>query len=128
MCNPVMARIWKEAYNSAKQRAPIEYWGSVDDHLRAPRLIPKDVFMVHVASFTFQFMSVQQPSDCLFFFEEKIHPSCRLPMSPDTSAGMHEEAQRWFERLPMHLLEEAKRRKVVEALRRTLQLIDEDKL
>lgn len=123
-----MARIWKEAYDSAKHRAPIEYWGSIDDHLRAPGLMPKDVFMVHVASFTFQFMSVQQLRDCLSFFEKRIHPSSRLPMSPETSAGMRAEAQRWFERLPMHLLEEPKRRKVVEALRRALQLIDDDKL
>ena len=84
--------------------------------------------MVHVASFTFQFMSVQQLRDCLSFFEQKIHPSSRLPMAPETSAGMHGEAQRWFERLPIYLLEEPKRRKVVEALRRALQLIDEDKL
>ena len=123
-----MARIWKEAYDSAKHRVPIEYWGSVDDHLRAPGLVPKDVSMVHVASFTFQFMSVQQLRVCRSFFEEKIHPSSGLPMSPETSAGMHGEAQRWFERLPMHLLEEPKRRKVVEVLRRALQLINDDKL
>ncbi len=124
-----MARIWKEPYNSGKHHVtPIEYWGNVDDHRRAPSLVPKDVVMVHVASFTFQFMSVQQLRDCLSFFEQKIRPSSRLPMAPETSAGMHGEAQRWFERLPIYLLEEPKRRKVVEALRRALQLIDEDKL
>jgi len=32
--------------------------------------------------------------------------------------AIHGEAQRWFERLPMHLLEEPKRRKVLEALTR----------
>src|SRR6266436_4390892 len=73
-----MARIWKEPYDSVKHHVvPIEYWGNTDDHLRAPGLIPKDVVMVHVASFTFQFMSVQQLRDCLFFFEQKIHPSSR---------------------------------------------------
>jgi hypothetical protein len=127
--NPVMARIWKEPYDSAKHLAtPIEYWGNADDHLRAPGLIPKDVVLVHVASFTFQFLSVQQLRDCLSFFEQKVHPSSRLPMPPNTSAGMHGEAQRWFERLRMHLQEEPKRQKVVEALRRALRLIDEDKL
>jgi hypothetical protein len=73
-------------------------------------------------------MSVQQLRDCLSFFEQKIHPSSRHQMPPETLAGVHGEAQRWFERLPMYLLEEPKRRKVVEALRRALQLIDEDKL
>jgi len=49
-------------------------------------------------------------------------------MPAETLAGIHGEAQRWFERLPMHLPEESKRRKVVDALTRALQLIDEDKL
>ena len=124
-----MARIRKEPYDSVKHHVvPIEYWGNTDDHLRAPGLIPKDVVMVHVASFTFQFMSVQQLRDCLFFSEQKIHPSGRWPRPAETLAGIHGEAQRWFERLPMHLLEEPKRRKVLEALTRALQLIDEDKL
>jgi hypothetical protein len=124
-----MACIWKEPYESVKHHVvPIEYWGNADDHLRAPSLIPKDVVVVHVASFTFQFMSVQQLRDCLSFFEQKIHPSSRRPMPAETLAGIHGKAQRWFERLPIHLLEEPKRRKVVEALSRALQLIDEDKL
>lgn len=122
-----MARIWKETYDSAKHQAPIEYWGSVDDHLRAPSLIPKDVIMVHVASFTFQFMSVPQLRECLSYFEQKTHPSSRRPIPPVTSPGM-QECQRWFERLPMHLLEEPKRLKVVEALNRALKLIDAGKL
>jgi hypothetical protein len=49
-------------------------------------------------------------------------------MPAETLAGIHGEAQRRFERLPMHLFEEPKRRKVLEALTRALQLIDEDKL
>ena len=49
-------------------------------------------------------------------------------MPAETLAGIHGEAQRWFERLAMHLLDEPKRRKLVEALTRALQLIDEDKL
>jgi hypothetical protein len=111
---PVLARIWKEPYDSAKHHVvPIEYWGNADDRVRAPGLIPKDVVAVHVASSTFQFMSVQQLRDCLSFFEQKIHPSSRRPMPAETLAGIHGEAQRWFERLPMHLLEEPKRRKVV---------------
>ena len=67
--NPVMARIWKKPYDSVKHHVvPIEYWGNADDHLRAPGPIPKDVVMVHVTYFTFQFMSVQQLHDPLSFF------------------------------------------------------------
>jgi hypothetical protein len=123
-----MARIWKETYDSAKHQAPIEYWGSGDDHLRAPGLIPKDVVLVHVASFTFQFMTVHQLRECLSYFEQKIHPSSRRPIPPESSIGLHGESQRWFERLPMHLLEEPRRQKVVDALTRALKLIAEDKL
>jgi hypothetical protein len=37
------------------------------------------------------------------------------------------EAQRWFERLPMHLREEPKRRKLVMALRQALQFVEVSK-
>lgn len=39
-----------------------------------------------------------------------------------------DEAQRWFERWPMYLLEEPKRRKAAGALRSALKSIDDDKL
>ena len=79
--NPVMARIWKKPYDSVKHHVvPIEYWGNADDHLRAPGLIPKGIVIVHAASFTFQFMSVQQLHDCLSIFEQKLIPSSRRPM------------------------------------------------
>jgi hypothetical protein len=121
-----MARIWKEPYDSVKHRAiPVEYWGKNDDHLRAPGLIPKDIVMVHVASFTFQFVTVQQLRDCLSYFDQKTHPSNRLPMPSEASAFTHWEAQRWFERLPVYLFEEPKRRKVVEALKHALKLVNE---
>jgi hypothetical protein len=83
--------------------------------------------MVHVASFAFQFMSVQQLSDCPSFFEQEIHPASRRPMPAETLTGIHGEAQLWLEGLPMHLLEDPKRRKVVEDPSRALQLIDEGK-
>jgi hypothetical protein len=36
----------------------------------------------------------------------------------------HWEAQRWFEQLPMYLLEDAKRKKVVAALQKALKLAE----
>ena len=72
--------------------------------------------LVSVASFTFQFVSIRQIQDCLAFYELHTHKSSRLPVG-----GMdHWEAQRWFERLPMHLLEAPKRIKVVKALKRAV--------
>jgi hypothetical protein len=71
---------------------------------------------VAVASFTFRFISVEQIRDCLSYYEQKTHPSSRL----STRGGDHWEFERWFERLPMYLLEDAKRTKVVKALRKAL--------
>ena len=116
-----MSRIWKEPFRSDKHSSiPIEYWGSLDAHIRAPGLIPKEVLMVCVASFTFQFFSNQQLRDCLAYYERKTHPSSRLSVG----AADHWEGQRWFERLPMYLLEDSKRRKVVKALSQALKLVE----
>ena len=69
--------------------------------------------MVSVASFTFQFFTTHQLADCLAYFEQKIRASSRVSIPGDID---HWEAERWFERLPMYLLEDAKRTKVVAAL------------
>jgi hypothetical protein len=115
-----VARIWTEAYQPEKHSAPVEYWGSLDDHFRAPSLLPKDVLLVNVASFTFQFFTTQQLRDCLAYFSSKIHPSSRVSIG----AADHWEVQRWFELLPMYLLEEPKRRKVIAALSEALKLAE----
>jgi type VI protein secretion system component VasA len=116
-----MARIWIEPYQ-AHSGPPMDYWGSAEAaaHWRAPTIVPKNVLVVSVASFTFHFFSVEQLRDCLAYYEQKTHPSSRLPVG-----GMdHWEAQRWFERLPMYLLEEPKRAKVVKALNRALTVAE----
>jgi hypothetical protein len=115
-----VARIWIEPFQPAKHSAPRESWGSIDDHIRAPALIPKNVLLVSVASFTFQFFTVEQLRDCLAYFDRKTHPSSRLPIG----AADHWEVQRWFERLPMYLLEDSKRKKVVLALHQALGVAD----
>ena len=90
----------------------MEYWGTT------PRTT--NVLMVHVASFTFHFFSVEQIRDCLAYYSQKIHSSSRVPIG----AADHWEVQRWFERLPMYLLEEPKRVKVVKALERALRVAE----
>ncbi len=115
-----MARIWTEAYRPEKHSAPAKYSGSLDDHFRAPSLLPKDVLLVSVASFTFRFFTTQQLRECLAYFNSKIHPSSRVAIG----AADHWEVQRWFEQLPMYLLEEPKRRKVIAALSQALKLAE----
>jgi hypothetical protein len=74
------------------------------------------MMLVAVASFTFRFISADQIRECLAYYERKTRPSSMRPMD-----GMsHWENQRSFEQLPMYLLEEPKREKVVKTLRRAL--------
>jgi hypothetical protein len=108
-----MARIWVERY-CGQSGPPMEYWGT--------NARPTNVLMVHVASFTFHFFSIAQIRDCLMYYSQKIHPSSRATIG----AADHWEVQRWFERLPMYLLEEPKRVKVVKALGRAMKVAESD--
>ena len=91
--------------------------------------------MVRVASFTFRFCSLEQLRDCLAYYEMKTHPSSMIPeekiaadLGSDWRRKRWPELQRWFDKLPMYLLEEPKRQKVVKALTEALQLVESGKL
>jgi hypothetical protein len=114
-----MARIWKE-------RLP---------KVGTANLIPNEVLLVRVASFTFRFKSPEQLRECIGYFEKKVHPTSRIPakviaedIGPDWRELRSWEVERWFERLPMYLLEEPKRQKVLKALSKALGLIEAGKL
>lgn len=109
-----MAKIWKERYDSRPHQNKM--WGVPADKSPDPKLVPRWVFFVRVCSFTFEFHSLNQIEACLEYYSEKVHPSSRLPVYTENLGGDHWETQRWFERLPMYLLEESKRQKVVKAL------------
>lgn len=109
-----MARHWKEQFNpklhgNKMQEFPVR-------EIRDVKLMPPWVYFVSVCSFTFEFHSIEQIKACLDYYSEKIHPSSRLSVN----GGDHWEFQRWYERLPMYLLEEPKRQKFVKALRSAL--------
>ena len=99
---------------------PIEYWSEASLRSESSTLIAKPSMMVSVASFTFRFVTIRQIEDCLNYSEQKTHPSSRLGVGRMD----HWEAQRWFERLPMYLLEQPKRAKVLKALKRALALAE----
>jgi hypothetical protein len=98
-------------------------------------LIPHDVIVVRVASFTFRFRTIKQLQDCIRYYEKKTRPSSRVA-SKIIAAQLGEdwrelrgwEVERWFERLPMFLLEEPKRQKVLKALSKALELVETGKL
>ncbi len=121
-----MARIWKEDWDSSITRHPVDWseegimdWeldalAPIEAHKRAPTLMRHQSVFVHVCSFTFRFESRPQLERVIAFYEQKIHPSSIIPCAeriPDCG-----EAQRWYERLPLYLREEPKRRKVIKAL------------
>ena len=104
-----MAQIWKEQLDWSRHQNKMD--ASVNYHQKI-NFVPKWVFFVRVCSFTFEFHTINQIRECLAYYSQKIHPSSRV----DFGAADHWEFQRWFERLPMYLMEEPKRQKVVKAL------------
>lgn len=86
-------------------------------------LAPREVWFVRVCSFTFEFQTIEELEAHLAFYRQKIHPTSRLP---EPHFGDHWEAQRWFERLPMYLLEGPRRKKVVAALEKALRQWQQD--
>jgi hypothetical protein len=115
-----MARIWKEPFTKLNGTAS---------------LMPRDVILVSVASFTFRFASVEQIRECLSYYTQKTHCTSRISASAlaedlgeDWKDQRGWEVERWFERLPMYLLEEPKRLKVVKALSRAMALAESGEL
>jgi hypothetical protein len=98
-------------------------------------LAPRHVIIVRVASFTFGFKTVEQLRECIKYYGEKTHPSGRIAaktLAADLGQDWRElrgwDVERWFERLPMYLLEEPKRQKVLKALSKALAMIETGEL
>jgi hypothetical protein len=122
-----MALIWTELYDPKKHvdkmydasRIPgvprEQYW-------RDPTLQRYPVYFVRICGFTFEFHSIEQLEVCLRFFSQKTRPSSRIAFSANDKQihWLHRVAQRWFDRLPMYLLEERRRVRIVPALKQAL--------
>jgi hypothetical protein len=113
-----MAKAWKEEFDSVNHSNKM--WTVDSVPYPKANFVTRWVFFVRVCSFTFEFHSLKQIEDCLEYYSQKIHPSSRLPVYNE-NYGDHWEAQRWFEQLPMYLLEEPKRQKVIKALAAALE-------
>jgi hypothetical protein len=126
----VMARIWKEPWDSSTSRHAVDWsaegivdWSPdaiapIEAHKKNPTLVPHESVFVNVCSFTFRFESLPQLERVIAYFEQKILPSSIIPAKEFLDYGGDSgEAQRWYERLPLFLREEPKRQKVVKALR-----------
>jgi hypothetical protein len=98
-------------------------------------LTPRHAIVVRVASFTFRFATVERLRECIRYYEQKTRPTSRVAaktleaeLGEDWRKLRGWEVERWFERLPMYLLEEPKRQKVLKALSRALALVEAKKL
>jgi hypothetical protein len=103
--------------------------------LNSSALAPEYAIVVHVVSFRFGFGSLEQLRACIDYYRRKTHPTSRVPaqkLAADLGEDWREqrgwEVERWYERLPMYLLEEPKRKKVLNALRDALALAEKDKI
>jgi hypothetical protein len=124
----IMARIWKEKRTGHWSRHfDLHGYRDLPGHDISPdeKLVPVFTYYVRVCSFTFRFGSVAQIRPVLEFYSREIHPSSRMPDSQWLRAE-HDVAQRWFERLPPYLMEDAKRPRVVKALEEALVIFKDD--
>lgn len=112
------------------------FW-KTDAQGRTEPLIPDWIYHVEVCGFTFRFRSLAEIEEYLDYYRQKIHPSSadgadrpgRL-YERDSNGnrvwsfhpGDHWERQSHFDELPLYLREEPKRRKVVKALERALEM------
>lgn len=120
-----MAKIWKEKYDGRR-------YGDMDPGILpqyARSLVNRELICIDVCSFTFKFVNKDEILQYITFFEKRTHPTSRVPesMLPDCTFR-HWHSQRWYERLPLYLQEDAKREKVLKALHKAVALIDTGKL
>jgi hypothetical protein len=112
-----MPQIWSEPFDSLKHRDRMpEVEPSTEIQPGAASLLSRRVYFVRVCSFIFEFHSLRQIRACLDYYSQKIHPTSRVDIR-----DIDRWAQRWFERVPLFLREEPKRRRVVKALENALQ-------
>jgi len=122
-----MAKIWSEKYDPKRHRDKMRDASRIpgvptEQYWRAPTLQRYLVYFVRVCGFTFEFHSIEQLEVCLEFFSQKVRPSSMIRFSESDRRihWLHWVCQRWFERLPMKLLEERRRVRIVPALKKAL--------
>jgi hypothetical protein len=107
----------------------------IEAHDGKANLASRNLIVVRVASFAFRFENADRLRACLKYYEQKTRPSGRIAagalaaeLGDDWRQLRGWEVERWFERLPMYLLEEPKRQKVIKALSKALALVEAGKL
>src|SRR5262245_10912753 len=97
---------WKEPYDCNRNKNKMWGEGAQPYVSRDEKLDPHCVYFVRTCGFEFEFHSLGQLQVCLDHFSRKIQPTSRIPESQlPNYGGDHSEVQRWFERLPMKLMD-----------------------
>jgi hypothetical protein len=119
-----MARYWKEPTTGTRHSDRVS--NPLPTHARG--LDGREFICVSVCSFTFRFESQDEIREYIAFFEKKTHPSSTLPIPAGADSFFRWHSQRWYERLPGSLHEDAKREKILKALRKAIVLLETNKL
>lgn len=108
-----MVKIWKEE--------------NIANRTKHSSLIPTWIYFVEVCGFTFKFHSIEQLEQTLEYYTKKLHPSSIIP-NLDQSPEKFDRSfiQRWYEKLPLYLRKESKRKKVVAALQQAVHQFSND--
>jgi hypothetical protein len=108
-----MVKIWKEE--------------NVENRTKHSNLVPIWSYFVEVCGFTFRFHSIEHLEEVLEYYRQKLHPSSILS-NLDRSPGPLDRSllQRWYEKLPLYLRKESKRKKVVAALQQAVLRFSEE--
>src|SRR6266542_7009770 len=114
---PAVSRHWTEKFDHRRHR---QHMCGAAMSMPPPnqKIPPQQMFFVAVAGFTFEFTSLGEIETALRYFSTKVRPTSRWPW-PDVGMS-HWEAERWFDRIPMKLLKESRRTKVIAALKTAL--------
>lgn len=108
-----MVRIWKEE--------------NLEHYTKYSNLVPIWLYFVEVCGFTFKFHSVEQLEQTLEYYTKKLHPSSIIPNLNQCPEKIDRSLiQRWYEKLPLYLRKEAKRKKVVAALQKAVHQFSSD--
>jgi hypothetical protein len=111
-----MAKIWKEKYDWSKHQNKMYFEGD-DNNYPSNNIEVKWIYFVKECSFVFEFHSIGQLKECQKYYSKKVRPSSIIPEKDlHLYGGDQSETQRWFERLPMKLLKEKNRIRVLKAL------------
>jgi hypothetical protein len=128
-----MAWIWTSPHrgDGLYWRRPEQVQTRLQKGAQNPTLLPQRDILVRVDPLRSVLLTL---STCASVWQ-KIHPSSRVPakklaadIGKDWRTQRSWEIERWFERLPMYLMEEPKRQKVVKALSEALFLAESGKL